>query len=751
MSLLLECYYDVLLESKRDDFLLSYVDMLNKKGIEINLGQLKSALLNKFSTEFGIHSLSLGSNFYLNGVTRYYFEGVLTSNKRLNLIYSKVTDKPLRDVCDRLDKLIEILRNSYIDSVGTKFEQPEDFGTLPLDKLLKKYKKKIDLAFGINQGEIESTKKEVDMSNKASKNYSYDILYSYDDAQKYCNATSPGSWCITYGQQHYNAYIRRLDIHYVVFYRKNYENIPRQVGKGFTKRKPHDEYGNSLICVLQSNKNPKPIYITSRWNHGYGETQGTEADYAYTTEEFLDVVGCDYSVLERVYEQWKNTLEKRKEESKFVAAKNKDNDKKALRDLKYAQMMISGGADPKEFFQGGRCLVGNPQKPYKGICWVQMQGEGNNYYACIMDKKNLRLDRVFKFSSPYNTYSFLKNGDIIICSDDKDIMSLYSVRWHKFLDADGVKKFKMATYDFRDRSLGQLKEKSHYFMVGASKNQWAVVDMKTANFLKTPNGATIFEAVHNIQSGDDSWEMKQFRRTNDGATQITDRGYLYLMYDSAANEYYIYDLERKEWIDTKTIEKDSWQVSLDATNVDGYIKCEHHGGTSEQDDGYHNFPITFFSKDFSSKFSVGGFDTFRLFEKKGDLIKFQPWNTKENGRYGDYCYLYDITTQSYISYKGEPLYGRVSINKIQGYAYIFHDENYHKRCFFYDMINHELMYNEYMQSYTFYMSGERNGLIHCIDPNTKTNYDVPTPRKKTAIMKQSYKEEFEKRFKKLIK
>ena len=31
-----------------------------------------------------------------------------------------------------------------MDSLGQKFEQPEDFGTLSIDKLLRKYNKKID-------------------------------------------------------------------------------------------------------------------------------------------------------------------------------------------------------------------------------------------------------------------------------------------------------------------------------------------------------------------------------------------------------------------------------------------------------------------------------------------------------------------------------------------------------------------------------------------------------------------------------
>ena len=48
---------DFILESKRDDFLLQYIPLLQKRGIETSVGQLKSYLLNKFVVEFGIHNL----------------------------------------------------------------------------------------------------------------------------------------------------------------------------------------------------------------------------------------------------------------------------------------------------------------------------------------------------------------------------------------------------------------------------------------------------------------------------------------------------------------------------------------------------------------------------------------------------------------------------------------------------------------------------------------------------------------------
>ena len=38
------------------------------------------------------------------------------------------------------------------------------------------------------------------------------MLEYCEDAKKYNKATEPGAWCITYGKQHYDGYIRRLKI-----------------------------------------------------------------------------------------------------------------------------------------------------------------------------------------------------------------------------------------------------------------------------------------------------------------------------------------------------------------------------------------------------------------------------------------------------------------------------------------------------------------------------------------------------------
>ena len=121
-------------EGARDNALSMFLPFFQKRKIDMNISQLKQLLLNKFVSEAGIHSLSQSGNYYLLGLARYYFNGDLTTNTRLNALYPQYRDNFRSDICTKLDALINILRNAYIDSVGTQFEQPEDFGNLTLDK-----------------------------------------------------------------------------------------------------------------------------------------------------------------------------------------------------------------------------------------------------------------------------------------------------------------------------------------------------------------------------------------------------------------------------------------------------------------------------------------------------------------------------------------------------------------------------------------------------------------------------------------
>jgi hypothetical protein len=131
----------ILNEGSRDKLLEPYLNLLNSRGIECDLSQLKRALLAKFVNEANIRSLSLDSNYYLAGVARYYFEGELTVNKNVNMLFPQIKDVFIDEVCQRVSGLISFFRNAYIDSVGTEFVQPENFGELSLKAILRKYKK----------------------------------------------------------------------------------------------------------------------------------------------------------------------------------------------------------------------------------------------------------------------------------------------------------------------------------------------------------------------------------------------------------------------------------------------------------------------------------------------------------------------------------------------------------------------------------------------------------------------------------
>ena len=131
----------LVLEGSRDNLLLPYLNQVQQVDPKATLSMLKQYLLRKFVNEGGIGNLSLGSNFYLAGVARYYFNGDLTTNQKLSVFDENVKDEFISDVCQKLNALIAVLRGKYIDSVGETWEQPEDFGTLSITQLLKKYKK----------------------------------------------------------------------------------------------------------------------------------------------------------------------------------------------------------------------------------------------------------------------------------------------------------------------------------------------------------------------------------------------------------------------------------------------------------------------------------------------------------------------------------------------------------------------------------------------------------------------------------
>lgn len=577
----------ILNESSRDNLLLPYVELLKSKGKEVTVSQLKQFLLAKFVNEAYIRNLSLESNYYLAGVARYYFEGKLTENKRLNVFYSRFKDVFNREICQKLNALILILRNSYIDTIGERFEQPEDFGTLPLEKLLRKYGSAIKKEIANDPEEVQKKEDNINRNNRVGNGYTFEILYSYNDAKKYQMPTNPGAWCITYGEHHYSYYKNNLNIHYVIFAKDGYENIPRKKTEGWTEEKPHDAYGNSLIALLQSNKSWEPIYITSRWNHGvYDDGTHCEADHAYTTQEFMDITGVSKEDLVRIFEIWKT--DKPEEDTKEAEPINK---KEVLRKFKYAQMKLNGG-NFENLFGTDECKIVKLMSNVKNIEDISqqiMQGGGNPEAVAALTK---RKDKMIKNCVTLNsvtlfghTYYFLRDGNKILfetifndtqtyrtmsshyATSDKtegsyfenqvahknNLISiakpssdgnfayylLYDFRKHAFVEIEGVRKFK---------KIGEVSswdgDKLGYYEIANGMQQRALVDIRTNNPLVLPNGRSWVEQI-DWTRGTTHTYSREIRPTFYGEK----KGILKLIVDTSSDEAYCFDMHTKTFFE----------------------------------------------------------------------------------------------------------------------------------------------------------------------------------------------------------
>ena len=342
----------ILNESSRDNLLRPIVQLYKEKtGNEVSVSAMKQYIFAKLVNEANIRNLSLDSNYYLAGAARYYVNGDLTINKNLNIFDDKQVDEFNVEICQRLNALILILRNSYIDSVGTKWEQPEDFGTLPLKSLLRKYGAAINKALGIEpvkKGQPQKPAMPTDF-HIGTNGYTYVPIVSYEESNKYNRDTEPGAWCITYGQQHLLNYCRSGNGHFVFFLKDGYKDIPRKKEEDkWIGDKPQDTYGNSMIAFLQDNNSPGPAnyrgapLITSRWNHGANGIR-CEADRAYTFAEFKQIVGITDEDLKRVYEVWLNKKSTIKPVENDNRRKLNAERLEALRVLKYAQIRANGG------------------------------------------------------------------------------------------------------------------------------------------------------------------------------------------------------------------------------------------------------------------------------------------------------------------------------------------------------------------------------------------------------------------------
>ena len=459
-----------------------------------------------------------------------------------------------------------LLRNSYIDSLGETWEQPEDFGTLPLAKLIRKYQTKIKKIKG--EGDDETEKDTLDRNPRVSENYTFEIMYSHQDCQQFYQATNPGAWCITYGQNHYDYYVRELDIHYVVFKRDGWENVPRDPqkekwikdGKTYLPR-PQDDYGNSLICVLQSNRNRQPVYITSRWNHGSADCGSVEADHAYTKEEFMNITGVSDGQLQRIFDIWAETVKTRRKTSSELS----ENLKNFVRKLKEFQMRINGGADILEYMEKfgldiERDVI-EPNESYtsqlikKGVFIVNAKNE-NETYLFIMDKGKII------FESVCNKYKLYKELETFIIPQDftnegarlensiivpaVNYFMIYNYRMHKFVDVNGVSKFKRVPLpddcnSYKYERIG--KTKTMFYEVKQGKYDIALISTSTNKPLVLPNGQIWFNEIQN----NFGWEPdnKIFAHFLGGASLPV----LEITYDMSSKEKYFYNVYQKKFVE----------------------------------------------------------------------------------------------------------------------------------------------------------------------------------------------------------
>ena len=530
----------LMLEGSRDKLLSPYLPFVQRANPQATLSTLKQFLLAKFVNEGLMRSLSEGGNYYLCGVARYYFNGDLTTNKRLNAIYPNVKDRFNAEVCERLNALIGILRNSYIDTVGKEFEQPEDFGTLPIDKLLRKYRKKIDDALGLNKPkEVEKPKASNDYTTP--NGYTYEVITSYEECTKYNKATEPGAWCITYGEQHYNGYVKRNRGHFIIFCKKGFESIPRRKGQGF----PLDEYGLSMLAVVQSDKSTNILQVTSRWNHGTGidNTSVNNADHVMNKDELLQVIGGDETLLQRIFEQWQEKV--KLNGNSTPSRKEKIREKlNVLRTFKYFQMQLNNGQDPRNIsgFRNARLIIGNPEtaKFNKSLVILRLS-IGENIWSAICDRGQINFDTIYK-DSGWGNASFMKlnklDNLLKIEDDDSNKFMLYDVPARKLIELDGKKKFTNLL------SNGRLQ----FYTILLSGHQLALMDKSTNKPIVLPNGSVWCEKIAAMGS--------YMSRSQSNEVIEDDNNFLVMVYDSASGESYLYDLVNKTFapIDTTNIE-----------------------------------------------------------------------------------------------------------------------------------------------------------------------------------------------------
>jgi hypothetical protein len=367
-------------------------------------------------------------------------------------------------------------------------------------------------------------------------------MYSQADCQKYERPTAPGSWCITYGQNHYNYYVKHLGIHYVIFRQNGWEDIPRPTDPlnepGFTTEKPHDKYGNSLIALLQSNKSPEPIYITSRWNHG--REVSCEADHAYTKEEFEQITGVTDDDLKRIYDIWKQNKPATSGNGDNGGAKTREEQKEVVREIKYIQMRINGGENPNQFLKKQLTIVGKDDQPVKNcvsVCRVfeNVSTHPNvNEYKFLVDRGKIIYDTITKCSWPLvsssNNLIFLR-----MSSYNKEVGFVYDLKRHSLVTVDGVHKF-LSVVSWSGA------ESQKFCTVNRSAREHAIINVETGQPVQLPNGEYWANLIKT--SG---WDWRS-QRGKDGARWLPEDMVIMIVYDESSGEKYLFDTKFQKFL-----------------------------------------------------------------------------------------------------------------------------------------------------------------------------------------------------------
>ena len=468
----------LLREGSRDNILQPYLDLVNSRIYQpVPMSVFKKYMLKKLATEAGIFNLSLGSNFYLAGAIRYYLNGDLTTNKRLAVYDDSdtVSDKFKKTVCQKLNDVILVLRNKYIDTVGKKLSQPEDFGKLSLEALLRKYDPKKPVVSKNTEPE------QIVKTDKASNSYTYDICLNQADLKQYAQWTAPYTWCVTTQQTYVNTYTRRNGSYFVVFARKGFEKLSPSVGKGY----PLDDYGTSLMAIQLSKEDGRVVAGTSRWNHG-GAKNGINApwletgadDVINTNKKLFAITGINEDTLKQIHKNYLKYKETKVSHREVTKA-----NPEAIRTFKYIQMLVNNG-QPFDKYANSHLMYGSG-KINSSLYSISLK-ESDDY--CLMWHGNVLYNTTLNqdYRKACNTYDEEKNknfGSLFYVIGDRNAVYFDAVTGKK-LSAEGQTKFSR-WYD--------TYNSEGYILRLNSGDYYAYYDNKKHEMVTTPYGDQFFK------------------------------------------------------------------------------------------------------------------------------------------------------------------------------------------------------------------------------------------------------------------